>query len=60
VDPHSSESGSGYGSGYGSSILSEFDPDPVGIQGFNDQKFKKSAAEIFLSFFGSKIAIYLS
>ncbi len=42
--------GDQYGSGSGSN--------PILIQGFNDQKFKKITAEIF--FFLSKTAIYLS
>ncbi len=36
------------------------DPDPIRIQGFNDQKLKKLTAENFLLFFLSKTAIYLS
>ncbi len=52
----------GYGSafiesGSGSSILRESYPDPIRIQGFDDQNVQ---LKIFLSFFGSKIAIYLS
>ncbi len=56
----------GYGSafiesGSGSSILRKSYSDPIRIQGFDDQKFTvKRAAENFLSFLGSKIAIYLS
>ncbi len=36
------------------------DPDPIRIQGFNDQKLKKITAEKFFLFFWSKTAIYLS
>jgi hypothetical protein len=37
------------------------DPDPIRIQGFNDQKLKKITAEnFFIYFFLSKTAIYLS
>jgi hypothetical protein len=35
-------------------------PDPIRIQGFNDQKLKKMTAKKKLYFFGSKTAIYLS
>jgi hypothetical protein len=47
--------GDQYGSGYGSGS------NPIRIQGFNAQKFKKKmTAEIFFYFFISKTAIYLS
>jgi hypothetical protein len=37
------------------------DPDPIRIQGFNDQKLKKILQlKIFFYFFLSKTAIYLS
>ncbi len=38
-----------------------FDPDPIRIQDFDDQKFKEiTAGEKNIIFFGSKIAVYLS
>ena len=47
-------------SGSGSSILGWTDPDPIRIQGFNDQKFKKNYSwKFFYIFFISKTAIYL-
>ncbi len=36
------------------------DPDPIRIQGFNDQKLKKKITAEKKNFFGSKTAIYLS
>jgi hypothetical protein len=36
------------------------DPDPIRIQGFNDQKLKKMTAEKKFNFFLSNTAIYLS
>jgi hypothetical protein len=36
------------------------DPDPIRIQGFNDQKLNKITAEKKFNFFGSKTIIYLS
>jgi hypothetical protein len=52
VDPNSFESGSGISSESGYWIR---------IQGFDDQKLKKKKIQLnfFLSFFGSKIALYL-
>jgi hypothetical protein len=39
-------------------LNNDLDPGPVRIQGFDDQKFKKSKAEKTIKFFISKTTIY--
>jgi len=37
-----------------------FDPDPIRVQGFNDQKLKKNTVEKNIKFVFDQTAIYLS